>query len=222
MKICKKCNVYLEEDVCPLCKNTSSPIKDIKLKSALVGYPLIKKNLSIKSVFLKFYLTIAIISSIILLTLDYHIFSSFSWSLIGLSSIILGYIILRTCLYNLYSTFTKITLSLFSIYVFTCFLDYNLGFEKWSLIYLFPSAILLEEFIIVIFMIIYRNNFQHFIISQLVCLIFSFLSFSIGSNFILSIICISVCSLLFFATLIVGGFRAHDEVSRRFHITSSN
>lgn len=220
MKTCKNCKILIDSDSCPLC-HCATTNTDIDFKP-LTGYPKVKNRVNFKSMFLKLYLSLTVLAAIILLTVDYHIFSSFSWSIIALSSIILGYVVMRTFFISIYSTFSKLTICNLASIIYLCFLDYHLGFERWSITYVYPSAFLLESFIILLFMIIYHRDFQRFISIEFVTFIGSLTSLTFETDFILSITSIGVSGILFIATLIFGGIRSHGEIARRFHFRGEN
>lgn len=220
MNICNNCKIIIDSNSCPLC-HCATKQTDIKTKE-LTGYPKVRNKFNFRSMFLKFYLGLAILASIILLTVDYHIFSTLSWSIIALSSIILGYIVIRTFFVSLFSTFSKLTICNISSVIYLCFLDYHLGFEKWSINYVYPSSFLLESFLILLFMIIYHREFQRFISIQFFTFIGSLISLTFETDFVLSITSIGVSGILFIVTLILGGIRSHGELSRRLHFRGEN
>lgn len=213
---CNNCNLDVDSRICPLCHNSASRVEG---EGEASGFPFVKSKISKRSIILKLYFALQILFSIILLMIDYHFTNSLSWSIIGLSSIFLGYLILKIFFNDLNSFFAKFSKTLLSILLYLIFLDLVLlGGIGWSLNFIFPSFILLENFLLLLFMLINRNSYQRYLIMQIVCILLSFVSYSLSNSFVLSIFALGISSGIFVFTLLLGGFKSHSEMKRRFHI----
>lgn len=213
---CNNCNVDVDDKVCPLCHSAT---KKIEKENDLTGYPFVKIKMSKKGIASKMYLAIEAICTFILLAVDYHFSQTLSWSVVGFLSIFLGYIIMQIFFNSLTTVFAKISKSLFALIIYLFILDYFLNINRgWSIEYVMPILLIGETVMNFFFTVINHKNFQNYMIAQIVTILLASFSFSIGSNFYLSLIAIVLSVLLFVCTLLFGGLKGVSEIKRRFHI----
>jgi hypothetical protein len=208
--------VDVDDKVCPLCHSAT---KKIEKENDLTGYPFVKIKMSKKGIASKMYLAIEAICTFILLAVDYHFSQTLSWSVVGFLSIFLGYIIMQIFFNSLTTVFAKISKSLFALIIYLFILDYFLNINRgWSIEYVMPILLIGETVMNFFFTVINHKNFQNYMIAQIVTILLASFSFSIGSNFYLSLIAIVLSVLLFVCTLLFGGLKGVSEIKRRFHI----
>jgi RNA polymerase subunit RPABC4/transcription elongation factor Spt4 len=214
---CKNCGVDVDSEVCPLCHSATKKEND---EGILTGYPSVKAKVSKRGIAKKMYLVLALLISFILLAVDLHFSSNLSWSVVCLATIFLGYIIIMHIFLNsLPSVFAKISKSMGALFLYLLFLDWFLKVNSgWSIFYAMPILLIIETVINFFFTVINHKNFQNYMIAQLLTTILGIVSFSIGSNFYLSLIAIVLSLLLFLSTLLFGGLKGTSEIKRRFHI----
>ncbi|MBK5200333.1 MAG: hypothetical protein JJE21_02245 [Spirochaetaceae bacterium] len=213
---CNNCKVAVDDKICPLCHSTTEPIE---CKNDITGYPFVKVKMNKKGLAKKMYLALEALCAFILLLINYRFSHTLSWSIVGLASISLGYIIMLIFFNSLVSSFSKISKSGCAIFVYLVFIDYFFKINTgWSVYYVLPILIIGETVMNFFFTVINHRNFQNYMIAQIVTIILAFLSISVGSNFLLTIIALFLSVLLFASTLFFGGFKGIAEMRRRFHI----
>ena len=101
--------------------------------------------------------------------------------------------------------------------------DFSVGYNGWSVNYVFPSGILLIDVGIVVCMFINRKNWQSYLMVQIFMVLCSAVTILLSlvqiiTDSMLSVIALNVSVILLLGTLIIGGRRARVELKRRFHI----
>lgn len=213
---CNNCNLDVDDKICPLCHSATASVES---KEDITGYPFVKAKMNKKGLAKKIYLSLEALCAFILLLINYRLSHTLSWSIVGLASISLGYIIMLIFFNSLVSVFSKISKSACAIFLYLVFIDYFLKIDTgWSITYVFPILLIVETIMNFFFTVINHKNFQNYMIAQIVTIVLAFISFSVGSDFILVIVALSLSVLLFVSTLFFGGFKGIAEMRRRFHI----
>ena len=110
-----------------------------------------------------------------------------------------------------------------AIALLTIFVDYKLGFNKWSLSIAIPIIIIIANVTMLILTIISHKKFIKYAIYQLIIVLFSMIpviliSENIIENKVLSIVASSISILNLILTLILSAKDVRAEVVRKFHI----
>lgn len=213
---CNNCNVDVDDKTCPLCH--SATVKNANVDE-INEYPFVKAKMSKKVLAKILYLALEVLCAFILLLVDYRLSNNLSWSIIVLATISFGYMLLLIFFNSLVTVFSKISKSLCALFVYLVFIDYFVKIDTgWSIVYVFPLLIIGETIMNFFFTVINHKNFQNYMIAQIVTILIALIPISVGSDFLLSIIALSLSVVLFFSTLFFGGFKGIAEMRRRFHI----
>ena len=146
MSKCSKCNVELNtiSDICPLCNS------EIKNKDESI-YPVIKNNLTKKLLMKKIFFINCLVCMIVLL-INYLCTPKIKWSLFVVIQLIGMYFVFSKVLRGRNKILRLIFMLNFMICIISIFWDYYVGFNGWSINYVFPSLCICYG----IFMIILR------------------------------------------------------------------
>ncbi len=220
MSKCYHCNVTVLDDreTCPLCRGVLEMSGETKL-----SYPNIsmkRRKLELTRRLISFFAITAIIIS---LYIDYHTKNSLDWSLITTGGIIL-FLAVFLVITNPASGYRKRLFVPFCgavIYIF--FIDFVTGYSGWSANYVFPGAMFLLNFVLIMLMIINRRSWQSYMIYQLAGVLVGaipilLIYMGIVTKPLLSELSFGSSVLLFVGTLLIGGRAAHVELQRRFYI----
>ncbi len=220
MSRCISCGVKIADKVnkCPLCgmgltltgeeKNT---YPDVSRKT---------KRLMLAS---RIYLFSAIVVEAIIVYVNELLDSGSLWSLaIGLL-LLYAYLIIRFALLGKSGYKAKvIVLSAIAILMLIA-VDYIIGYNGWSLNYVFPGIIIGVDIGIGVLMIVNHKNWQGYIMWQLLMIVSGLIPFilyftgTITKPFVADL-ALAVSCFLFLGTIIIGGRKAQNELKRRFHI----
>lgn len=220
MKKCKNCNVNIYDDTCccPLCGG----VLDGTEKGEQTYPNVLKKTKAISFVF-RLLLFIAIVSVIICLMVNYYMNFSYKSSLIMTVSFL--YILWMVYLFmnERIGYRFRILGGVIGCVLLVTIIDYLFDFNKWSLDYVLPSAILLLELCFIILMIVNRRNWQSYILliigmflASLILVILCIIDV-IDNPFLSQITCV-ICLIVLLGVLILGGPRVSQELKRRFYI----
>ena len=177
-----------------------------------------KSNLLIKSL-LGFSVIIAITLAIInkLTTPNIH------WAALTNSGIVYTWI---TVIYSIkkrtniagYVMIQAIIISLMTVYI-----DYNLGFQGWSLEISIPIIIIIANITMLVLTIVSHRKYVRYAIYQLVICIYSlvpiyFMKEELIKNYSLSYIAIGVSILNFILTIVLSAKDVKEAIIRKFHM----
>ena len=103
------------------------------------------------------------------------------------------------------------------------FIDYKLGFEKWSLNISIPIIIMIANVTMLILTIVSHKKFIRYAIYQLIIVLFSMIPViligeKIVENIILSIIASSISVVNLILTLSLSAKDVKDAIIRKFHM----
>ena len=220
MSKCNYCNVEILHSTgrCPLC---GSVIESSEPSEAM--YPDIHLKAKKLTLLLRYYLFLAVSVEIALLSIvSYHKIEL--WVAL-IPAIFFGYIfaILRYAVIGKSGHRAKITVLTMLFVLLLIALDYIIGYRGWSINYVFPGAIIIMNFAILLLIFINKRNWQSYIMVELLMVLLSAIG---GLLYLLKIIihpvamtiAFDVSIILFIGTIIIGGRRARTELKRRFHI----
>lgn len=220
MSRCRQCKIEVldETERCPLCGTVLEPTIEVENM-----YPDIRIK-SRKLVFIsRLYLFLAVAIEIVLV--DVCAFSEVqSWVYIISGLVLLfGYIVLRYAILGTSGYIAKtIVLTIIAIIMLVA-VDFIVGYNGWSVNYVFPSGILLIDVGILVLMVINRKNWQSYLMLQIFMVICSAVAIILSlvqiiTDPIVSVAALNLSLILLLGTVIIGGRRARVELKRRFHI----
>ena len=220
MAKCKQCGITIRDDaqICPLCRCVAEPdgaetntYPDVRMTQ--------RKLKHLCNIFLFGFL----LTSAVLVILNFEFYSGMLWCLIPISAMGYGYLVLRYAILSQHGYRSKIGILVFCGIALVIIIDGVTGFHRWSVNYIFPSGLMLVDLIIIILMLINVRAWQSYIILQLAMIILSLTPLvlwrlGIITSPLLSFIALIISFFLFLGTVIIGDRKARVELRRRFHI----
>lgn len=220
MSKCRQCKIEIldETERCPLCNTVLEPTIEVENM-----YPNIRFR-SRKFVMLsRIYLFLAVVMELILVNV--YMLSDVQSLAVIISGLVLlfGYIVIRYAILGTSGYIAKtVVLTIIAVIMFVA-IDFSVGYNGWSVNYVFPSGILLIDAAIVVLMIVNRKNWQSYLMLQLfmvLCGAVAVILSAVGiiTHPMVSIVALNTSVILLLGTVIIGGRRARVELQRRFHI----
>lgn len=221
MRICRKCNVTILDDteICPLCGS----VLDSSDTSGSTHYPDVRVRVRRYHLLLRIYLFLAIVLEVLFAGLNYEYFHGTYWSLITLAAFSYGYFTMAVSLADRIGYKAKIIWQTVFAILFVILIDRVTGFHGWSLNYVLPGGILLMDVGVIFLMLYNKRNWQTYIMFEMfliLCSIVPLILWGIGSITapLVSLIAAAASIFLFLGTVIIGDYKAREELKRRFHI----
>lgn len=220
MRKCNFCNVKIKDDTdcCPLCGGVLEGDE-----KGVNTYPnVLKKEKAISFAF-RLMLFISIIASIASIAANVATHVSVAWSLIVTFSFL--YVLL--ILYMFVKENAGYRVRVFGIWAagvaLVVAIDYILGFKRWSVNYVLPSAIILVSITFLILMFVNRRNWQSYALIHVGITLLSVIPIIMYKLEIITIpylsqIAFSFSAVISLGIIILGGPRVKSELYRRFHI----
>ena len=220
MSKCRQCKIEVldETERCPLCNSVLEQTIEVENM-----YPDIRIRSRKLVMFSRIYLFLAVVTEIILVNIC--MLSEVQSLVFIISGLVLlfGYIVIRYAILGTSGYIAKtVVLTTIAVIMFVA-IDFFVGFNGWSVNYVFPSGILLIDAIIIVLMVINRKNWQSYLMLQLFMVICGAVAVILSvtgiiTHPILSIVALNASVILLLGTVIIGGRRARVELKRRFHI----
>ena len=134
-----------------------------------------------------------------------------------------GYIVIRYAILGTSGYVAKTVVLTIIAVIMLVAVDFFVGYNGWSVNYVFPSGILLIDVGIVLCMLINRKNWQSYLMVQIFMVLCSGVAIILSLVQIItapmvSVVALNVSIILLLGTVIIGGRRARVELKRRFHI----
>ena len=220
MSRCRQCKIEVldETERCPLCGTVLEPTVEVENM-----YPDIRVR-SRKLVFIsRLYLFLAVVTEIVLVNICMlSEVQSFVYIIGGLV-LLFGYIVLRYAILGTSGYVAKTVVLTIIAVIMLVAVDFFVGYNGWSVNYVFPSGILLIDVGIVLCMLINRKNWQSYLMVQIFMVLCSGVAIILSLVQIItapmvSVVALNVSIILLLGTVIIGGRRARVELKRRFHI----
>lgn len=222
MNRCEKCNINIltKSSHCPLC---GSNIKNID-KNFIEPYPkVVLDNKHYQIIRLKIYLFLIII--MFFMTISIKFLSVKDLTYLFLSTSVLGYIwftiyTIQKALKNIGYFILKQVLS---ISVIVIFMDYALGWQKWSVNYAIPAILVLGVSSISLIAMFKPMQFREYFVYQITILIVGILSILLVI-FNLSTVSWTLIFAAFYSAMVMLGMiifadkKAKLEFKKRFHL----
>ncbi len=222
MKKCRYCQVTILDPtmICPLCHSVLEPEKD---ECSTGMYPDVKDVSRALNFLVKLYTFLAIVAEASLVIINYITYKHIWWSAIAGIAILYFYITLRYSIQKSGGYLRTILIQIFGGVALTIAVDLIIGYRGWSVNYVVPSAILLLDLAIIVLMLVNMENWQSYILLQLLTIVLGIVTLilwrvGIITHPVVTIIAASVSAALFVGTLIFGDRRAKNELKRRFHV----
>lgn len=224
MSKCNRCNIEILDHAltCPLCNGVLEQDMETTESKSLM-YPDVTPKMKKMLLVIKIVIFSCIIAEPILLLINHITTPNMKWSLItGVAMIYICFTIVHFFRKNT-GLRSKMMIQTICIMILSVLIDYFLGYTGWSIDIAVPCAILALNVVILIFMILDRNNWQSYILLQVFSMILSILlSLLIFTDCFrhpfLMIITDAVTLIFMGATIVFGDRRATTELKRRFHV----
>lgn len=221
MNHCPRCkiNIYDEALACPLCHGVLMR----QTPGGEPAYPDVQPKMKKMILVIKIVIFVSVLAEGSMLLINYLTGPDFKWSFITGIALFYGCFGLSVSVLHNRSIRRKILVHLCMGILFMYVLDLLLGYRGWSLSIGAPSAILAVQLVLVVLVIVYRDNWQIYLGLQVTLVLMSIFFFILAvTNVIrfktLTFITIAVCGALLFAMLLFGGRRAGHELRQRFFI----
>lgn len=220
MSKCRQCNIEVLDETqrCPLCGTVLEPTVEVENM-----YPDIRLK-SRKLVFIsRLYLFVSIVIEILLVNICMlSEVQSLVYIISGLT-LLFGYIVIRYAILGTSGYIAKtIVLTIIAVIMLVA-IDFSVGYNGWSVNYVFPSGILLIDIGTLVLMAVNRKNWQSYLMLQIFMVLCSIVAIILNlvriiTDPIVSIVALNASVILLLGTVIIGGRRARVELKRRFHI----
>ena len=206
--------------VCPLCH---SVLEEQDGVSSTAMYPDVKDISRMLNFVVKLYTFLAIVAEACLVIINYKTYKHIWWSGITGIAILYFYITLRYSIQKSGGYLRTILIQIFGGVALTIAVDFIVGYRGWSVNFVAPSAILLIDLATVILMLVNMENWQSYILLQLLTVFLGGVALILWRTGIIThpavtIVAASASAVLFVGTLIFGDRRAKNELKRRFHM----
>lgn len=240
MKKCRYCQVTILDPtmICPLCHSVLEPEKVLSgaqsadeeaalseegNESSVGMYPDVKDVSRALNFLVKLYTFLAIVTEACLVIINYNTYKHIWWSAIAGIAILYFYVTLRYSIQKSGGYLRTILIQIFGGVALTVAVDLIVGYRGWSVNFVAPSAILLLDLAIIVLMLVNMENWQSYILLQLLTIVLGIVALilwrvGIITHPVVTIIAASVSAVLFVGTLIFGDRRAKNELKRRFHV----
>lgn len=186
-------------------------------------YPNVKNASRALNLVVKMYIFLAILTEAALIVINYLTFSGIWWSAISGVVILYFYMTLRYAVLRNTGYRSVLVGQIVGGVLVTVVIDYIIGYRGWSVDYVLPSAILLFDVAIIVLMLVNQENWQSYILLQILAVLFgigALVLWGLGiiRHPLLACIAAAVSAVVFIGTLIFGDRRAKAELKRRFRI----
>ena len=217
---CRTCRVEIldETDVCPLCRSILEPTAPVENM-----YPNVKVHTRQLTLVSNIYLFFAICLEAALIFMNVLSSSQIWWSVITGLALLYVHLLLRYAVLGKSGYRNKIIV-LSAITVLSAIaVDMVIGYQGWSVDYVLPVGIVLVDVILLGCMVCNWRNWQSYMMWQLIMILCSIVPVvlylaDLEHNPHLAFLPITLSSVIFLGTLIIGDRRARIELRRRFHI----
>ena len=220
MGYCKQCKTTIldQTEVCPLCHCVLEDDGEHRNM-----YPDIQTKDKKITIAIRIFVFFAIVTEFVLAYVNYRTYSGMLWCLIPGGALLLCYLTLKILVEYEYSYRSKTLLMVFFVFLYVLMIDLVTGFQRWSINYVFPIAIIAIDVLVLILMQINYRNWQSYMSWQIFTIALSVVAlllyrFHVLTSYTLSFWALVCSVLLFLGTLIIGGRRAAVELKRKFHI----
>lgn len=220
MSRCRQCKIEVldETERCPLCGTVVEPTVEVEDM-----YPDIRVKSRKLVFFSRLYLFLAVVTEIILVNVCMMSEVQSLVYIIGGLTLLFGYIVIRYAILGTSGYVAKTVVLTIIAVIMLVAVDFSVGYNGWSVNYVFPSGILLIDVGIVVSMLINHKNWQSYLMVQIFMVLCSVAAIILSlvqviTDSMLSVVALNISVILLLGTVIIGGRRARVELKRRFHI----
>ena len=176
-----------------------------------------------KDLIFKILLISSIILALILLLINKLTTPEIPWAALANAGIIYVWITVFYSIKKNINIAGHVLIQAIAISLLTVFIDYKLGFKKWSINIAVPIIIMIANATMLILTIVSHKKFIKYAIYQLIIVLFSMIpviliSENILENKVLSIVASSISILNLILTLILSAKDVKSATVRKFHI----
>lgn len=223
-KKCIHCHITILDEkaqVCPLCNGVLSQDENEQIVK-VNGYPDVTAARRRTTFFLRLLLTICVAGSFLCAAINF-LNGGFPWAVIAVSSLIYIYIEFYLFFNPDVHIIAKIAVTILLALLFVVMIDVVTSFDKWSLNYCLPGALLLFNVLIIIMMFVNHSRWESYTWLPLLSIAFAilpivFMHYDLVTDPVVSEVAFISSVLLFIVGLFLGGANARAELKRRFHI----
>ncbi|MCI5640050.1 MAG: DUF6320 domain-containing protein [Lachnospiraceae bacterium] len=221
MGYCKNCNLTIQDDttVCLFCGRVLTKGEE----EPTAAYPAIyQKTRMVKRVIVIVTFVLLLVQAL-LMVLNYYLDKQGRWSWLTGAAILYGLVFLHYTVLRKQSYIRKLFVQMIFTILLLLAIDAILGFQGWSLEYGLPCILLVLDVIVLLGMIIDRNNWVHYMTLQIVALVLSaaymvlYLT-HVTHSALLAWTGLFAAVILFGGTMLAGYRKAKSELRRRFYI----
>ncbi|MGN0270353.1 MAG: DUF6320 domain-containing protein, partial [Candidatus Weimeria sp.] len=175
-KKCIHCHITILDEkaqVCPLCNGVLSQDENEQIVK-VNGYPDVTAARRRTTFFLRLLLTICVAGSFLCAAINF-LNGGFPWAVIAVSSLIYIYIEFYLFFNPDVHIIAKIAVTILLALLFVVMIDVVTGFDKWSLNYCLPGALLLFNVLIIIMMFVNHSRWESYTWLPLLSIAFAIL-----------------------------------------------
>ena len=222
MSKCLKCKIEVSDGmgICPLCRCAleAGENKEERLKYPAIG----KKKEKMRNT-LSIYFIGAVAAYALLGFLNRKTQAAVRWDIIVGAALLYGYMTLFISLMHKTGYRLRMLLQTLGGIGLIVVIDGVLGFQKWSLAYVLPGALVLLDIAVVILMLANGRNWQSYIPVEILILVLSLIPSALYQAGIAgtpygSFGCFGAALCVLAGTVVIGRRRAAAELKRRFHV----
>ncbi|MGL4372972.1 MAG: DUF6320 domain-containing protein [Turicibacter sp.] len=219
MKYCHKCKMNILNDLvrCPLCSEhlevVGDPVaRDYPIKFARKkGFPIIRLTLFIAMIIISYSLLVGF-------------FQNFNWQWIIIITCATIYLAL-SIIFSLKVSKNigpMIAMQVTALSLLAFLIDFVLGYSKWSVNYVFPTAIMIGTFILTLLVLLRPKKFKDVVMYQLLLTILGVISailvlFHVVSFEFIAVVAGYYSIITFLGMFIFADRRMLHELKKKFH-----
>ena len=155
--------------------------------------------------------------------INYYNFNGVKWSEISGGAILYLILMLHFIINDHYGHIKKMYVGFLGALFYIMLVDFVLGYKGWSLGVGMPVIVLVLDVIIIICMIINRQNWESYLLLQIFCVILGIVQMllyftKVLQSPVLPWTSFLVSLILFTSSVVIGDRKARNELKRKFYI----
>ena len=160
---------------------------------------------------------------IVFVVINYYNFNGVKWSEISGGAILYLILMLHFIINDHYGHIKKMYVGFLGALFYIMLVDFVLGYKGWSLGVGMPVIVLVLDVIIIICMIINRQNWESYLLLQIFCVILGIVQMllyftKVLQSPVLPWTSFLVSLILFTSSVVIGDRKARNELKRKFYI----
>ncbi len=222
MRTCPACHIRISDpvDACPLCHHALT--NDRSTPDGYLTYPNLTGEIRKYQVVFRVFLFVGICLTAICFFVNTHVRPHFFWSAIVAAFTAYTLAMLWLFLWDA-GYLRRIFFGFFGAVGVFVVIDAVTGFNRWSINYGFPSAVILLDITLAALMIFNRKRWESYLVFLIIVILIGLIPlaltyFGLVTRPLVSEIALITAALVFLGALILGGQVARSELHRRFHI----